>query len=250
MHEDATLKGSFMSNAKEIRDKVDAVAEWYKTREDFDSVLIHYGWLKMKSRAYPGTALELGSADGLMTERLLKHFKRVVVVEGAEKNVQWVKKNFPEVEVHHCLFEEFTTTEKFDNIIAARVLEHLDDPVGVLSKIRKFLSPGGRLHVVVPNADSFNRKLGLAMGMIKSLDELSERDLKCEHRRVYRKDLLMTHLREAGFDVQELTGTFLKPLSNALMMNWDPKIIEGLNALSDELPLYCTELYAVCTARE
>ena len=237
-----------MNNSQKTRERVEASAEWYKSREDFDSILIHYSWLKIKNRCGTETALELGSADGLMTEELVKHFAKVAVVEGAKKNVEWVQQHFPDVEVHHCLFEEFNTTSRYDDIIAARVLEHLDDPVSVLTQMKKHMAPGGRLHIVVPNADSLNRKLGLAMGMLSSLDQLTERDLNAGHVRVYRKDLLMSHIRSAGLRIQELTGTFLKPVSNAQMVGWDHKVLEGLFALSDELPLYATELYAVCVA--
>jgi 2-polyprenyl-3-methyl-5-hydroxy-6-metoxy-1,4-benzoquinol methylase len=237
-----------MSDKQQIRDRVEASATWYKSREDFDSVLIHYSWLRMKRRCGTKSALELGSADGLMTEELIKHFERVAVVEGAQKNIDWVRAHFPNVQVHHCLFEEFETHERFQDIIAARVLEHLDDPVAVLKQMKNHLAPGGQIHIVVPNADSMNRKLGLAMGMLSSLDELTERDRSAGHVRVYRKDLLTAHVRAAGLRVVELTGTFLKPVSNAQMLGWDRNVLEGLFSLADELPLYCTELYAVCCA--
>lgn len=236
-----------MSNMQGIRDRVEASASWYKSREDFDSVLIHYSWLKMRNRCSSKRALELGSADGLMTEELVKHFEHVAVVEGAKKNIDWVRQRFPQVQAHHCLFEEFESKEQFDDIIAARVLEHLDDPVSILVQMKKHLAPGGRIHIVVPNAESMNRKLGFAMGMISSLDELTERDRNAGHVRVYRKDSLCAHIRAAGLRIQELTGTFLKPVSNAQMLGWDQKVLEGLYALADELPLYCTELYAVCS---
>lgn len=237
-----------MSDRQEIRSRVEAAATWYRSREDFDAVLIHYSWLKMKRRCGTGRTLELGSADGLMTEELVKHFERVAVVEGAQKNVDSIRKQFPHIQVYHCLFEEFSSNERFDDIIAARVLEHLDNPVAVLAQMKKHLAPGGRIHVVVPNADSLNRKLGLAMGMLSSLDQLTERDLSAGHVRVYRKDLLIHHIRSAGLNIQELTGTFLKPVSNSQMIGWDAAVLEGLYTLADELPLYCTELYAVCTA--
>lgn len=237
-----------MNDCQKTRQRVDASAQWYKSREDFDSVLIHYSWLKIKNRCGRAAALELGSADGLMTEELVKHFAKVAVVEGAKKNVDWVRQHLPDVEVHHCLFEDFDTTSRYQDIIAARVLEHLDDPVSVLAQMKKHMEPGGRIHIVVPNADSLNRKLGLAMGILSSLDQLTERDVNAGHVRVYRKDLLMAHIRAAGLRVQELTGTFLKPVSNAQMVGWDHNVLEGLFALSDELPLYATELYAVCVA--
>jgi 2-polyprenyl-3-methyl-5-hydroxy-6-metoxy-1,4-benzoquinol methylase len=230
----------------QIRQRVDTAADWYDSRHDFDHYLIKFSWFRIQRWARGSSVLELGSADGLMTEDLVNHFGRVVVVEGSAKNCERVQAQFPSVEVHHCLFEEFSGGEKFDNIIMARVLEHLDDPVSLLKRAAGWLNPGGQIHVVVPNAESLNRKLGLAMGLIQRLDELTERDHKAGHVRVYRRDALVAHVREAGLRVVALTGTYLKPLSNAQMINWQPDLIWGFFELSDELPQYCTEIYAVC----
>lgn len=239
-----------MNDGHVIRERIDAAANWYDSRNDFDQHLIKFSWLKMQRRVRGDSVLELGSSDGLMTEELVREFPRVVVLEGSAKNVDSVRRRFPEVEIHHELFENFSTKERFDNVIAARVLEHVDEPVNLLRKARGWLKPGGILHVVVPNAESLNRKLGFAMGLLGQLDELTERDRNVGHVRVYRSDTLVAHIREAGLQVVELTGTFLKPLSNAQMLGWSPELIWGFYKLSDELPQYCTELYAVCTASD
>jgi 2-polyprenyl-3-methyl-5-hydroxy-6-metoxy-1,4-benzoquinol methylase len=236
-----------MTNNKAVRERVDAAASWYDSRNDFDQHLIKFSWFKIRQRARGDSVLELGSSDGLMTEELVREFSRVVVLEGSAKNVSSVRARFPSVEIHHQLFENFVTDERFDNVIAARVLEHVDEPVELLRKARRWLKPGGALHVVVPNAESLNRKLGLAMGLIPRLDALTERDKHVGHVRVYRRDLLIAHIREAGLQLTEIGGTFLKPLSNAQMLDWSPELIWGFYKLSDELPQYCTEIYALCT---
>jgi 2-polyprenyl-3-methyl-5-hydroxy-6-metoxy-1,4-benzoquinol methylase len=238
-----------MGTLDAVRRRVEGAADWYDSRRDFDQYLIKFSWYKIRERARGESVLELGSADGMMTEDLVKNFRRVVVVEGAAKNCESIRAQFPSVEVHHCLFEEFQSGERFDNVIMARALEHLDDPVGLLKCAVDWLAPGGRIHVVVPNAESLNRKLGLAMGLIDRLDELTERDHAAGHVRVYRRDLLVSHIRAAGLDIVELTGTYLKPLSNSQMIEWKPELIWGFFELSDELPQYCTEIYAVCERR-
>jgi 2-polyprenyl-3-methyl-5-hydroxy-6-metoxy-1,4-benzoquinol methylase len=238
-----------MSDTKPVHQRIDEAAAWYDSRNDFDQHLIKFSWYKIRRRARGRSVLELGSSDGLMTEELVGDFERVVVIEGAAKNVASVRARLPSVEVHHGLFEDFATDEKFDNVIAARVLEHIDDPVALLTKAREWLKPDGLIHIVVPNAESLNRKLGVAMGLIKSLDELTERDKHVGHVRVYRRDLLVQHVRAAGLQLIEVCGTFLKPLSNAQMLGWSPELIWGFYQLSDELPQYCTEIYAVCGLR-
>ena len=46
-------------------------------------------------------------------------------------------------------FETVLLDRTFENIVLTHVLEHLDDPVGVLSRVnREWLSEAGRLFVV------------------------------------------------------------------------------------------------------
>lgn len=236
-----------MTDLKATQDRIDSAANWYDSENDFDRVLIAYSWFKIRDRARGRTALELGSADGLMTRELASHFAEVTVVEGAEVNAEKIRKHLPDVDVHHCVFEKFQTEKRFDNIIAARVLEHIDDPVGTLRTFAKFLAPGGVIHIVVPNAESFNRKLGHAMGMLENINDLTKRDVQAGHVRVYRRDELVQHVRDAGLVPVEVTGTFLKLLSNEQMMGWSQEVIEGLYRMSDELPQYCTEIYVRAT---
>lgn len=42
--------------------------------------------------------------------------------------------------------------ESFDVILASHVLEHVEDPVGVVFQLHQLLKPGGRLAVIVPHA--------------------------------------------------------------------------------------------------
>ena len=81
------------------------------------------------------------------------------------------------------------------------------------------------LHIVVPNAYSLHRRLALAMGIISKVTDFSERDIVLGHRRVYIKNLLLSHLRKAGLRSISFEGILLKPLPNAQMDKWDQKII-------------------------
>jgi 2-polyprenyl-3-methyl-5-hydroxy-6-metoxy-1,4-benzoquinol methylase len=143
------------------------------------------------------------------------------------------------------LFEEFEPPRRFHGIVMARALEHLEEPVALLTKMRNWLEPGGRLHVVVPNATSLHRRVGVAMGLLDRPDALSERDVKYGHRRVYDAKLLREHLTLAGWTVERLTGIFLKPLSNAQMAAFAPDLLEAFFEVGHELPDYCAELYVI-----
>src|SRR4029453_16059254 len=154
------------------------------------------------------------------------------------------------VRFYHSLFENFVTELEFSDVLMARVLEHLADPVEVLSKVRGWLGRGGRLHIVVPNADSLHRRLGVAMGLLDATTSLSERDHRFGHHRVYTRALLENHVRSAGFEIEQVCGVFLKPLSNAQMEAFSPELLEGLNKVGDQLPDWCAEIYLVARPAE
>jgi 2-polyprenyl-3-methyl-5-hydroxy-6-metoxy-1,4-benzoquinol methylase len=55
--------------------------------------------------------------------------------------------------------EDFDTDERFDVILMLNLIEHVDDPVAVLSKVRGLLKPGGRVLIKTPNHDSLDARL-------------------------------------------------------------------------------------------
>lgn len=55
--------------------------------------------------------------------------------------------------------EEFETEQRFDVILMLNLIEHVDDPVAVLAKVRGLLKPGGRVLVKTPNHDSLDARL-------------------------------------------------------------------------------------------
>jgi len=131
--------------------------------------------------------------------------------------------------------------------LASHVLEHVDDPVAVMAKARSWVAPGGRLLVLVPNANSLHRLLGVKMGLLSRPDELNEMDRQLAHRRVYDQQLLASHIREAGWSIANTGGAYLKPLSNKQMEDWfSPELMDGFYELGKEFPDLCVVIYAVC----
>ncbi len=63
----------------------------------------------------------------------------------------------------------------FDWITLGHVLEHLDDPAGVLSRLAAMLAPGGGLWIATPNADSF--LFGAAGGAARDVDYPRHREI-------------------------------------------------------------------------
>jgi hypothetical protein len=115
----------------------------------------------------------------------------------------------------------------------------------MLSRIRHWLEPRDQLHLVVPNATSLHRRIGVAMGMLDRPNSLCERACKYGHNRIYDEKLLGEHLDLAGWSVERVKGVFLKPMSNAQTTAFAPKLLEAFFKVGQERSDYCAELYDV-----
>lgn len=55
--------------------------------------------------------------------------------------------------------EDYQGDRRFDVVFLLNLIEHVDDPVAVLAKVRALLKPGGRVLVKTPNHDSLDARL-------------------------------------------------------------------------------------------
>jgi 2-polyprenyl-3-methyl-5-hydroxy-6-metoxy-1,4-benzoquinol methylase len=179
--------------------------------------------------------LEMGYGMGLTTTALCDRGFAIEVLEGSPLLAATARAAHPGLAVHEGMFEQWTPDEPYDAVLALHVAEHVDDPVALLSHLRSWVKPGGRLVVVVPNAESLHRRLAVRMGLQPALDSLSPRDHLVGHQRVYALDGLRADITVAGFDCVDEFGWFVKTLPNSMMLDYSPELLEALFAVSDEL---------------
>lgn len=180
--------------------------------------------------------LELGYGDGLVTAALAKSACDLTLLEGAKTLADRAKENHPNVKCIYTLFEEFNPISRYDVILASHVLEHVDDPKSILQRMSSWLNDSGKIIVAVPNKNSLHRQLAVMMGLQPELDTLSQRDLLVGHKRVYSLQSLEDDIRQAGLQVIDSAGFFLKVLPNSMMLEYSRDLLWGLNAISSALP--------------
>ena len=59
----------------------------------------------------------------------------------------------------HGRIQDFRTEQKFDLVLMLNLIEHVDDPVGILRSTRELLTPQGLILVKTPNVDSLDHRL-------------------------------------------------------------------------------------------
>jgi 2-polyprenyl-3-methyl-5-hydroxy-6-metoxy-1,4-benzoquinol methylase len=214
-----------------------------------NSTTIKYSFKIAQRHLVGNSILEMGPAEGVMTELLAATGKKLTLVEGSGLFCDSLRRRFPQANTVHSLFEEFQSSEVFDNIVLGHVLEHVGDPVDVLSRAKLWLKPGiGRLFAAVPNARSLHRQAATIMGILRQEDALNEMDFHHGHRRVFNPETFRNAISQAGLKIEIFGGYWMKPLSNAqIEASWTEEMIEAFMVLGERYPDIAGELYVVAS---
>lgn len=232
---------------QESEASLDRISETYKSDQGLELLLLEADIDVILGRLSGKRVLELGCANGVMTRVLAEQSLKVDVVEGSANYISYVRGLVGErVTFYHSLFEDFEPEHFYDDIILASVLEHVEDPVGLVQNASNWLEPRGRIHVIVPNAMSLHRRLGVEMGMLSDVTQLTEADVSIGHQRIYTQETLDRDLAAVGLVVLERRGILLKPLSNIQMDIWPTYVLDELFRAGELVPNWAAHMYRLC----
>lgn len=231
----------------------DTLDHKYAYNFDFD-VMHHYMIESFKHHFVTGNCLELGSSKGDFTKRLISYFNNVTCVEASNEAIEISKQNLKDnVTYFNSTFETVNLPEKYDNIILTHVLEHIDNPVELLSRIKnEWLSENGKLFLVCPNANAPSRQIAVKMGLIAHNSAITPAEAEHGHRITYTLDTLERDVKAGGLNVIHRSGIFFKALAN---FQWDQLLntdiisneyLDGCYALGQQYPDLCASIMLIC----
>lgn len=235
---------------KELKDTSD---HKYAYNFDFD-VMHHYMVESFKHHFVKGNCLELGSFKGDFTKRLVPYFDDITCVEASNEAIEICKQNLNHnITYFNSLFEDVELPKKYDNIILTHVLEHIDNPVELLSRIKnEWLSDKGKLFLVCPNANAPSRQIAVKMGLITHNSAITLAESEHGHRITYTLDTLERDAKEGGLNVIYRSGIFFKALAN---FQWDQLLntdiiskeyLDGCYQLGQQYPDLCSSIMLIC----
>ncbi|MBX4951614.1 class I SAM-dependent methyltransferase [Rhizobium binae] len=233
----------------------DASDHRYAYNFDFD-VMHHYMLKSFMPFFRSGSLLELGSFRGDFTKRIVPYFDDITCVEASDEAIAVAQNELGDgLTFINDVFEDVKLPKRYDNILLTHVLEHLDDPVGVLKRINdEWLSEGGRLFMVCPNANAPSRQIAVKMGLISHNSAITKAEAEHGHRITYSLDTLERDARLAGLNVVHRSGVFFKALAN---FQWDrllqtdiisSEYLEGCYQLGQVYPDLCASIFLMCEA--
>ena len=188
------------------------------------------------------------------SKRFIELFDDITCVEASGDAIEIARQELGDkIKFVHSLFEKAELPEKYDNIVLTHVLEHIDDPIGLMKRINdKWLSAKGRFFLVCPNANAPSRQIAVKMGLITYNSAITPAEKKHGHRITYTLDTLERDAKAAGLKVVHRSGIFFKALAN---FQWDrllntdiisKEYLEGCYELGQIYPDLCSSIFLMC----
>lgn len=167
-----------------------------------------YGTHELVLRQVPiGTrVLDVGCASGYLGAALVERGCAVVGIDNDEQALQRAAPAYEQVACFDLeMVDDLPWPEaSFDVVLAADVLEHLRDPARTLGFLRRYLRPGGRLIVSLPNVAHVTVRLSLLCGRFAYTETgLLDRT----HIRFFTFRSALDLVEEAGFTSHRVLGS-------------------------------------------
>jgi len=172
--------------------------------------------------------LEVGCYDGSVTNLILSKYKKIIAIDSSSTAIKMTEKNLPKgtaVKLKNQSLEAFLENPDLGDsmpifsepvdVFLMNVIEHLEDASKILSRLCLKLFFGSRIFIQVPNVDSLSRQIAARMGVLETVDIISDFEWNCGHRKNFSFDDLNNLLKRSGFSILNSFGVGLKTLSSA-----------------------------------
>ena len=144
----------------------------------------------------------------------------------------------------------------FDFVLVSSLLHEVPDPKAILRQVRSLCRPDTTVHINVPNANSFHRRLAVEMGLIKDVHEASAANIEFQQHAIFDLSALRRTAEEAGFRVEAAGAYAFKPFPHRQMQQMmdsqllTEEMVEGFYKMGRHLPDWCSEIYVNVRKRD
>jgi SAM-dependent methyltransferase len=233
----------------------------YSADYGFEAVMVSYRRRFLLERLHkqrPRAVLEIGCGSELLYGDFFAGGGKVdqwTIVEPGKHFAEAARlhaRNFPQVTVIEGFFEEAAPSlirsgEPPPFIICSSLLHEVPDAGKLLEAIAAVMGGDTVVHINVPNAGSFHRRLARSMGLLRDLAEKSDRNVQLQQQRVFDRESLRSEVTRAGLDVLEDGGYLVKPFTHAQMElireQLGAAVLDGLFQLGKEAPEWASEIF-------
>jgi 2-polyprenyl-3-methyl-5-hydroxy-6-metoxy-1,4-benzoquinol methylase len=153
----------------------------------------------------PKRVLDVGCSSGDLAGQMVRRGASVVGIDADERAAAEAESVCDQVLVGDVETIDLPFPDgSFDVILCGDLLEHLRDPAGFLTRVRRLIAPGGRLVLTTPNVANWAMRLGLLAGRWRYTDRGI---LDRTHAHLFTKKTLEETLASSGYQIVEFDVT-------------------------------------------
>ncbi len=97
--------------------------------------------------------LDVGSGLGVFPYEMKKRGYKIFALDPDKKMSEFIKKKL-NIDCYHSDFKNFKSLKKFNLVTLNKVLEHVEDPLAFIKKIKKLLNKNSAVYVEVPDTNA------------------------------------------------------------------------------------------------
>jgi 2-polyprenyl-3-methyl-5-hydroxy-6-metoxy-1,4-benzoquinol methylase len=172
--------------------------------------------------------LDVGTAHGYLAETLRLRGFRVTGIEADPVLAKEAAKHCDEVLLLDLDDNLPTLTESYDVMVFGDVLEHLNNPAGVLRELASSLREDGSIIISLPNVANIYMRLSLLVGRF---DYQDRGILDRTHLRFFTRKTFLQFLLEAGLEVEKLAATPI-PLQLVVPRRYQGAVFAAVHAIN------------------
>jgi len=154
-----------------------------------------------------GSLFDVGCGEGFFPAFFHEHGWTIYGCDfssfGIEKFNPQLLPFFKQGDIYDVLDSTIKSGQKFDLVNLSNVLEHVIDPIGMLSSLKSLLNPGGLLRICVPNDYSKFQTI-----LVENKCTSDTWYIPPEHLNYFNSDSLRNTLEKSGFDIKKVLCGF------------------------------------------
>lgn len=151
--------------------------------------------------------LDVGCGEGWLIDAMHQRSHIIAGFDFSKTGIErWhphLLTHFTQGNIYELLQSAFDQQKKFDVIFLGNVIEHLLDPEAALDSIKKILSPGGLLVMVVPNDFSDTQQ-----AIIQRNPALKPWWIHYEHISYFNTETMTNFVAAKGFQIEKTLGDY------------------------------------------
>ena len=229
--------------------KLEEISNFYEPKNDYDYINTMLAFKIFQKQLHGKSVLEIGCADGAMTELLVQEAFILAVVEPSTNYCNIIKNIKGVRNIYNGFLEDIQNPLQYDIVLCASLIHHIEEPNQFLNSIKKFLKPSGVVLATVPHVKSLHRRIGVKMGLLSSEYGDSERNVRFAQFGRYDMEKFQKLFEHNRYSILESYGYMIKPFSSDIMekIGLNEKQVQAMFEIGKEFQEISSQLYIKAT---